>query len=68
MESKILSNSIVETISTPQRFFRVTSILHNIVDATDIYGNREILSLSEIRLVNDPIKWKELDEIFNPQL
>lgn len=67
MENKILSTSIVETISPPKRYFRITSVQNNKVDATDIYGNRELLALSEIRLVVDPIKWQELDAIFNPQ-
>ena len=67
MEDQILSNSIVETISIPKRYFRVTSTLNNKVDATDTHGNRELLALSEITLIDDPIKWQELDEIFNPQ-
>lgn len=37
MENKILSTSIVETISTPKRYFRITSVQNNKVDATDIW-------------------------------
>ncbi len=63
----IISNSFVETKTTPKMYFRVTSVMNGQADLTDTTGNRHLMSLSDIKLVTDPLKLQELGMIFNPQ-
>ncbi len=62
---EIMSNSFVETKTTPKEYFRVTSANNpQFVDLTDINRRKVTKPLSDLLPVTDPEKLNELEQIF----